>query len=549
MRKTVKRILLLVLTLAFAGGGLLLSGCDGGEGNGNGGGGKEITYYDYYRSFDMNEAGHLKVWGTNTELNLSYSDYLTAVAIQGLFNREEITYYSVAINANNVWLEDMKEAYGITTEAVTVDSMVLAYKEKFGEDAKYILYDKAENPESVNVATSLAGIFDAIPVDVTRERQFSSAKGYDMEMLLDASEMTEKECFSEYQDRFSSDALFQLDPNLWYPRDYWIAGKYFGIYQKETDISTLFFRDKVQGWTDDDSPIFGWGPTYEEQDVKIASKNNQFTVASDTSFNLTVLASEYWGTEFKQSAVHAPITAQKGKHYVCLMMSDGDNIQAVSNTFPMYSAYYKAQRAGFKMGWTVNVSCVDLQPSILNAIYRDMDKDDYFVASVSGAGYMFPSSYEKDALELFTDRLSGYLERADLHSLQILDNAIDEECFEYYGKIPNLYGCAVMSGNKYQDKKGSVYWRNGMPFVTCRFSLWQDKGANIAAQVNACAKDPNSIEGYSVINVHPWSCNYTDVQELVSNLDENVVVVTADDFFRLIRANVPQEDVDLTVAA
>ena len=103
-----------------------------------------------------------------------------------------------------------------------------------------------------------------------------------------------------------------------------------------------------------------------------------------------------------------------------------------------------------------------------------------------------------------------------------------------------------MSGWKYAAKHGSVYWKNGMPFVTCRFSLWETTGANIAAQVNACEKDPTSINGYSVINVHPWSTSYTDVVELVKNLDENTIVVTADNFFKMIRANVPQVDVDCT---
>lgn len=499
--------------------------------------------YDYYKNFKMNGDNKLLVWKGEDD---NFAQAFTAIAIQGLFNRDEITYYNLTFSANELWLQDLKDTYGVTTETVTFDSMVNAYKEKFGADAKYILYDKAKNPESVNVATSLAGIFNAIPVDTTQERQFSSKKGYNMEKLMDVTEMTESDCYYDYKDKFATDALFQLSPDLWYPRDYWIAGKYYGFYQVDTDISTLAFRNRVQSWTDDDSPIFGWGPTTEGQDVTIASNNAEFTVASDTSANMTVLCSDAWGTSFTQKSLHKEVTAQKGKHYVCIMMSDGDNIQAVSNTFPFSAAYYLADRENFKMGWTLNVSCVDLQPSIMNYLYRNMDENDYFVASVSGAGYMYPSSYPQEALKLFTERLGNYLKRADCHSLQILEEAIDVDAFEYYSKIEGLYGCAVMSGWKYAAKHGSVYWKNGMPFVTCRFSLWETTGANIAAQVNACEKDPTSINGYSVINVHPWSTSYTDVVELVKNLDENTIVVTADNFFKMIRANVPQVDVDCT---
>lgn len=39
--------------------------------------------------------------------------------------------------------------------------------------------------------------------------------------------------------------------------------------------------------------------------------------------------------------------------------------------------------------------------------------------------------------------------------------------------------------------------------------------------------------------------DYNDVKQLVSLLDEHVVVVTADDFIRLVTRNVPHTDVTL----
>ena len=61
----------------------------------------------------------------------------------------------------------------------------------------------------------------------------------------------------------------------------------------------------------------------------------------------------------------------------------------------------------------------------------------------------------------------------------------------------------------------------------------------MAQRINGYAKDPTTIEGYTAINLHPWSMTYADAVKLVSLLDENVVVVTADDFIRLITENVP----------
>jgi chromosome condensin MukBEF complex kleisin-like MukF subunit len=64
----------------------------------------------------------------------------------------------------------------------------------------------------------------------------------------------------------------------------------------------------------------------------------------------------------------------------------------------------------------------------------------------------------------------------------------------------------------------------------------------MAQRINGYAKDPTTIEGYTAINLHPWSMTYADAAKLVSLLDENVVVVTADDFIRLITENVPHKN-------
>jgi hypothetical protein len=65
----------------------------------------------------------------------------------------------------------------------------------------------------------------------------------------------------------------------------------------------------------------------------------------------------------------------------------------------------------------------------------------------------------------------------------------------------------------------------------------------MAARINSYSKDPTTIAGYTAINLHPWSMSYQDAVKLVSLLDEDVVVVSADDFIRLITENVPQKNV------
>ena len=114
---------------------------------------------------------------------------------------------------------------------------------------------------------------------------------------------------------------------------------------------------------------------------------------------------------------------------------------------------------------------------------------------------------------------------------------------EAYAKIPELKGAIYCYGDRYAAGNGSVYWSNGKPFVSIRETLWNANVESMAERINGYAKDPTTIDGYTAINLHPWSMSYQDAVKLVSLLDESVVVVTADDFIRLITENVPHEDV------
>jgi hypothetical protein len=193
------------------------------------------------------------------------------------------------------------------------------------------------------------------------------------------------------------------------------------------------------------------------------------------------------------------------------------------------------------MGWSVQPALLELGPNILNHLKREAGEKDYFVASVSGIGYIYPQVYP--TLETYTKALSSYLRRADLSVVQILDSGPSQKVIDAYAQIPELKGGIYCYGDKYVAGNGSVFWSNDKPFVSIRETLWNANVEAMAQRINGYAKDPTTIEGYTAINLHPWSMTYADAVKLVSLLDENVVVVTADDFIRLITENVPHVEV------
>lgn len=489
------------------------------------------------REMIMNEEKHLLVY--NKTENLSFEELVLAQAIQGIYARTSARYYQWASGSYELWLDDMVTNYGFTYEYVTLEQMVKSYIKDYGN--KYVLYNRSSLAETTNSACAIAGVTGYLPVDAKIK---AKAESWGLEIQIDASAMKERTCFDLYKDKFNTDGLVQQSPNNVNLRDWAIACGYFIFFREGTETKELMFRGEVHDWVDEDAPMFGWVPNDEGQDVTVASQYGQFTIASDHSKNTTIFACRkaFGDIDFTQKAKETDIKAEQGKHYVCIMMSDGDNVQMWYNGFSERDIYFGAERDNsFPMGWSVQPALLDLGPNILNHLKREAGEKDYFVASVSGLGYIYPQVYP--TLETYTKALGTYLGKLDLSVVQILDSGPSQKVIDAYSNIPELKGAIYCYGDKYAAGNGSIYWSNDKPFVSIRETLWNANVEAMAERINSYAKDPTTIEGYTAINLHPWSMTYQDAAKLVSLLDENVVVVTADDFIRLITENVPHENV------
>lgn len=492
--------------------------------------------FSYYQELVMNPDKHLYVY--NRTETLSDAETVLAEAIQGIYARTGARYYRYSNDAYATWLDDMIEHYGFTVEDITLGEMVDAFIRDYGN--RYVLYDRETLAESLNSACTIAGALDYLPIDVTLRE---AAEAWGLTLGVDASAMTEMACFAAYKDKLSNSGLVQQSAQNIRLRDYGIACRYFFFYRAGNETEDMMFRGQVHAWVEENAPVFGWGPNDEAEHVTVSSQYGQFTIPSDHCFNMTVFScrAAFGGVDFTQSAKTTEVSAEAGKHYVCIMMSDGDNVQTWYNSFPFNTKYFGAERADFPMGWSVQPSLVDLGPNVLGYLKRNAGAKDYFVCSVSGQGYMYPQIYPD--LTGFTRGLSAYLRKTDLSVVQILDSGYSAKVVEAYAKIPELKGAIYCYGDKYAAGNGSVYWSDGKPFVAIRETLWNANVEAMAARINGYAKDPTTIEGYTAINLHPWSMSYQDVVTLVELLDDDVVVVTADDFIRLITDHVPHTDV------
>lgn len=494
--------------------------------------------FSYYPKTVMNKDKRLYVFGQG----MNKQELITAQAIQGLFAREEVTFYLNNSSNTQAWLTDLTDNYGLTSVETSLEGMLGMYKERFGEDSGYILYDK-NSTQSVNVACTVSGVTGHIPVDASLAETVDAAE---IAVKLDVSDKTERWCFDNYKDRLDNRYLVQLRGDIEHLRDFGIANKLLFFYQDAVSSAVINFRGEIHGWARADAPIFGWGPGSEDSHVGIATMHSQFTIPSDYCFNMTVFgARDYYNLKsFVTPNENTPVKVAD-KHYVCFVRSDGDNIQTWFNTFPFSQNDMGAERGSFPMGWSVQPSLTDIAPTILDYVYRNAKSNDYFVAAVSGMGYMYPNTYPK--LAEFTGSLDVYLNRSGLNLVQILDSGPSDKVVEYYSRIPSLKGGIYAYGDKYMGGHGSVFWSsNGKPFVSFRESMWSVSNDYMVGRINSFEVNPTDISGYSLINLHPWSMSYKDIVSVVNKLGDHVQVVSPEQFFDLIIANVPKVNKSLT---
>ncbi len=486
-----------------------------------------------------------------------------AVALQGIVAKTTPAIYIKTNSADAKYIEEMKNSginFSYTDEngeRWTTKKLLSLFISHI-KDGGYTLYKESKKAEGLNMATNLATLNGWLPVPESLE-----------DMAIDAG-LTKKEDFSDdiynvlfqwhffsrYKQHFNNKAICHLQYEVSGIRDLAIQQGFFVFYIDE-DTDGNLFRERVMQYFGDNAPMLGW-VKYEVNFVEQASKTGNMAIPSDHSHNNSILAS-FECTLPLQKATKDTYN-DTSKHYAALVMSDGDNVQWIQNG---YSEFYKklALKNDFPVTWSFPPLMADLSPVTLKKVYSDATENDYFMAGVSGAGYMHPTEYPADALTGFTDLTASAMAKSDLDYVQLLDsvpgNAYEEllliNRLGYYSRYDNIKGGVLsLDPTRYEGGKGKIWFSDDKPFISYRLSLWHPDGEGAAVtnewleeqaeKINALPADINSINGYSVINIHPWTVSIENLDYFVSCLDDDVVLVTVEELMEMITENIPHEN-------
>jgi hypothetical protein len=467
----------------------------------------------------------------------SAAEQVMAATLQGWVARQSSEQiYLDAGTGYSIWKNHLHQKYGFPMVTATSPWSLLRHFK--GQVDGYVLYDSTHHVDSINAATSMAGLLRAVAVDQSIEAQVRAAGLTNR--LWDARLDTPQTIWSNGFRRFNPQVVVEQRPtisaNL---RDYATMAGAFTFFDGNSP-----FRSQVMAGVQSDGACLGWGDASQGENVFVSdgSRHGVHTVAADYAMNLSTLSSV---RDDSLSQANQPVPVdENGIHQVSFLVTDGDNVQWALGGFPGYFSH--PLRGTFDLGWALPPALADLAPSALRWFFDKASSGrhhDHFVAGVSGNGYFYPSQFPPSALAVQVGHLGPLLDRADLGIVQILD-------FNSYGRMdlwntyfsqPNIEALFYLEYAPYNGAHGAVsFATNGNPVIAARDLMWPglEDGPQLIQRLNSYPRDPTSPEAYSLVPVLVWGETVASMAQVVSNLVPQVRVVTPDTLVRQIRGRV-----------
>jgi GxGYxY sequence motif in domain of unknown function N-terminal/GxGYxYP putative glycoside hydrolase C-terminal domain/FG-GAP-like repeat len=372
------------------------------------------------------------------------SDIITLlVTLEGLVNRTQPRIYvpESGRSTDMLWLEELAVAHHEVNDPL---ALISKYR---NEIAGVVITDDSQ-PDTLNLATTIAGVKDGVVASPALAATLTAAP-YSLPVIEDLRAHHFGSNLQVYQyelDHYASAANHRLMVGLFhgipgYLRDYAVATRALTVWLDPRVAAEKALLQQFLALLPPNSPYLGWW-TDEGVGVRLASTFGVPTYAADFSSNLTVLGGSPRGSASVPPAPAPP--PLENKIYVCIFMSDGDNLQEDEHLIPLKWA--RPERGQAPTAWTVSPALVDVAPVILRYFQRTATVNDVLVSGPSGLGYTYPDAWPAGAFESYA-RVSGhYMAEAALRIATLWNNGADlreADARAYLTHVPGLLGLTI----------------------------------------------------------------------------------------------------------
>lgn len=381
--------------------------------------------------------------------SLSPSEKAMFAALQGLVNKikPRVILFDVEREEKYTWpdklhlhINDWPDKWGLL-------------KKYQGEISGVILYDTEKSIHYLNLATTVGGIKNALPV-TRADLANLKANGFKFTVLADLTNLKYttaaeiyKYLYDNYWEHCTKRLLVSLNAKLSaYIRDIGIASGSAFVWldprkKEEADVLKMFLGDMKAG----ESIIIGWWAE-ERSGIGIGVSYGISTIPSDFYENATV----YAGTSH---ILQLPVVPKKpkleNKIYLAIFLSDGDNVQYCQHA--MSKLWDNKSRGTVPINWTVSPGLADIGPGLLNYYYSTATHNDFFASGPSGLGYalIYDAHNKKwnmtkdEHAEAYTKFTQQYIEKSGLRVITIWDEINERQMETYATNCRYLYGVTL----------------------------------------------------------------------------------------------------------
>lgn len=475
---------------------------------------------------------------------LSPEEKSMLLAIQGLVNKKQprIFLFEHYSEGKHKW----PRLLNLSIQELE-PTQYLQLADKYKNELKgVVLYSTEKSAHYLNLASTVAGLEDAIPVtpqlyELLQQRDIQLPVIADFTKLpfTKATEIYEY-LYDHYWHRCTHRLLVSLPPQRGFVRDLAIASGAAIVWLdarkwNENTVLRKFMKAMKPG----ESIITGWYAE-ERSGIGLATEYGLSTIPSDFYENATVYAGMQQQIQYPE-VPKMPVL--ENKIYLALYMSDGDNVQYCQHA--MSELWDKKGRGIIPINWTISPGLVDFGPAMLNHYYTTATSNDFFASGPSGMGY----SLIYDAHNYLWNATSGadftpyakltqqYLEKSGLRVITIWDEVNQEQMGAFARNCRYLYGLTQQDWERrpykvptyIQDHKlvfipNLPCYANGIDVI---YSFWKDTIAGFDGSKPVFL----SAQGES------WKMGPDNIVALKKRLEElspgNIVICRGDHFFNL----------------
>jgi hypothetical protein len=450
-----------------------------------------------------------KLYAIDIPNGIPESVAITLVSLQGIVNREKPIVYLVFDRYSEFWLSEIQKSARIALSRInSTEGLDVVLSEFRSKVRGLVVYDPSV-PDTLNVATTIAGLEDRLIVDPSQVDELRDK--YALSDVLDLrTYVTTYGWNNQNEGRVK---LYEwVYDNLWNRvdrriigvanpgppvsrwattigvREYVVALRLVTLYLSATDPTQTRLYERFLSTAPKPAVVFGWtgfqSDTEEDPTVSLVSSYGHWVSVLSHPFdpfkpsNLSVLSGvapplvKYNPRIDPQRVLR---TTEPGV-YVTAYVTDGDNMGGYDYTlgWDQWAAYGDSD---VSIGWTVNPVLIDVAPIIWNFYVNNAGSQTTMVSGAGAAGYMDPHDMNPSDLERYLHHAQVYWNETGIRTAQI----IPELPFEYrkfYSAALSPLG--LFSGYRSSTRPGMLPFPLGGSNVETFFQLQPDTGLPVA---------------------------------------------------------------------